>query len=48
MHPTRNYDASSGVDRPMIPNSTEFELLSFDTTSNFIDSWLQTFKTNYA
>ena len=46
-HPTANDDAISDGDIPLPPDSKKTVLVSFGLTLNFIDSWLQSFKTNY-
>ena len=47
MHPNGNDDASSGGVISLLPDSTEYVLVSLGLTPNFIESWLQLFKTNY-
>ena len=47
MHPTVNCDTSSSASIPMPPYSKEHVLVSLSLTLNFIDNWLQSFKTNY-
>ena len=47
MHPTGNYDATSGVGRTLPPDSTEYSFLSLVPTLNFVEIWLQSSKTSY-
>ena len=47
IHPTENDDTSSGVARPLPDESFLDEILSLDLTLKFIESYIQSFKTNY-
>ena len=47
MNPTGNYYSSSRDGRPLTHESTVYSLLLLGLTLNFIDSWMQLFRTNY-
>ena len=47
MHPTGNYDASSGCGRLLTDESTIDTFLSLGLKMNFIDSCIQSLKKNY-
>ena len=42
-----NDEASSGGGRPLLLNSTKYDLISFGLTLKFTKSWLKSFNTNY-